>query len=381
MVSDRLNIGIIGGGIGGVATAAALQKFGVQATLYERANELREAGAGIMLWANSARVVAELGFLEELIANSGETIDFLVQNPCGKVLMIIETGDFEVPSVCIPRATLLSILSKLVPPENIRLGHEFESFRQLKNKVQINFKNGVTAEHDALIGADGIYSRVRTQLFGASQPIYRGYQIWRGIGRYEGHAIKNDISSETWGKGKRFGILNCGGGRFTWYGTANLPVGHSDSSVGRKKELLKMFAGWHAPVEELIESTNESDILKNGAFDRKVLSQWGKGAITLIGDAVHPCTPNLGQGGGITIEDAMVLAKCVAREKDLEAALRRYESLRVSRTKHIMQRSRLMGRIVQLENRLLVTSREFITKLLPAAIFEFNLRRTYSYRT
>ncbi len=381
MTVNKPNIGIIGGGIGGIAAAAALQHFGFSATVYEKSSELREAGAGIMLWANSARVVAELGLFEQLERASGPTTNFFVQTPRGKVLMDIETGDFEVPSVCVPRARLLSILSTFVPTENLRLAHEFESFTQLKDKVQIKFKNNFVAEHDILIGADGIHSRVRRQLFGVSHPVYRGYQIWRGIGSYQGNAIKSGVSSETWGIGKRFGILNAGNGRFTWYGTANFPEDHIDSPDGRKRELLEMFDGWHAPICDLIESTNESDILKNPAFDRKVEKNWGKGLITQVGDAVHPCTPNLGQGGGMAIEDGMVLAKSLLREKNLEKALRRYESLRISRTKHIMQRSRLMGHIAQMENRFMVASREIITNMLPAAIFEFNLRRTYSYRT
>jgi 2-polyprenyl-6-methoxyphenol hydroxylase-like FAD-dependent oxidoreductase len=100
-----------------------------------------------------------------------------------------------------------------------------------------------------------------------------------------------------------------------------------------------------------------------------------------MGDAAHPCTPNLGQGGGMAIEDAMVLAKCISGERSIEAALHRYELLRRRRTGHIQQRSLLMGHIGQWQNRAAVSGRRMVTSFLPAALFEHNLRRVYSYET
>ena len=99
----------------------------------------------------------------------------------------------------------------------------------------------------------------------------------------------------------------------------------------------------------------------------------------LLGDAAHACTPNLGQGGGMALEDAAVLAKCIANESSAVVALRRYENLRRQRTRHIQQRSRLMGAIGQWESRVFVAGRRAVTARLPASLFEYNLRRVYSY--
>ena len=140
----------------------------------------------------------------------------------------------------------------------------------------------VSAEHDFLIGADGIRSRVRSQLLGVHEPIYRGYTIWRGLARLTG-AVPAGSNSETWGRGKRFGILNTGGDRFTWYATANTDPDHVDSHEGRQHELLRMFAGWHEPVESLIAGTEEGAILKNGAYDLPPLKRWGHGRVMLLG--------------------------------------------------------------------------------------------------
>jgi 2-polyprenyl-6-methoxyphenol hydroxylase-like FAD-dependent oxidoreductase len=375
------NIGIIGGGIGGIAAALALRRVGVEAVVYEKASRLQEVGAGMMLWPNATRVLRELGLLDEVVAHSGPNTHFLVRSKSGRVLMNIALGKFEVPAVCIRRADLLAILRRALPAGSVRLDCHLERLQQLKSKVRLQFQAGAIEEHDAVIGADGIRSRVRAELFGASEPIYRGYTVWRGLAPYQGNAIAPGCNSETWGSGQRFGILNTGHGRFTWYATANVPADHSDASSGRKSELLEMFAGWHRPILDLLDATEPDGILKNGARDCPPLARWGSGLVTLLGDAAHPCTPNLGQGGCMALEDAIVLAKCVQREPSLRFALRRYESLRLHRTTHIQKRSLLMGRIGQWKNPFIVRGRQIVTRMLPTGLIERNLRRVYSYDT
>jgi 2-polyprenyl-6-methoxyphenol hydroxylase-like FAD-dependent oxidoreductase len=378
MGHSKFDIGIIGGGIGGVAAAVALHRAGIQATVYERATELREVGAGMMLWPNATRVLKELGLLERVATLSGPNQHFLVRSRTGAILMDIGLGHFDVPALCARRSDLLDALISALPAQRVRLGHDFGYFERQKSSVGIHFSNGVSMEHDFLIGADGIRSRVRSQLLGIREPIFRGYTIWRGLARLTG-AVSKGSNSETWGRGKRFGILSTGGDRFTWYATANTDSGHVDSHEGRQRELVQMFAGWHEPVESLIAGTEEGAILKNGAYDLPPLKRWGHGRVMLLGDAAHPCTPNLGLGGCMALEDALVLAKSFSREATPELALRRYESLRRRRTRHVQQRSLLMGNIGQWENRLVTGGRQTVTSMLPARIFEHNLRRVYSY--
>src|ERR1700689_1486225 len=138
----RLNIGIVGGGIGGVASAVALHRTGIDATVYERAPELREVGAGMMLWPNAPRVLKELGLLERVAACSGPNQRFLVRSRAGRILMNIGLGCFEVPALCTRRADLLDALLSALPPERIRLGHDFESFEQQKTGVRVQFSGG-----------------------------------------------------------------------------------------------------------------------------------------------------------------------------------------------------------------------------------------------
>ena len=375
----KLSIGIIGGGIGGVAAAAALHQTGIDVTVYERRPQMRESGAGMMLWPNATRVLRALGLLHGLSAAYESTTHFLVRGSSGKVLMNIALPRFEVPAICMRRTDLLNSLLTAVPSEHIRFGYDFEHLDQSPERVRIHFANGRVAEHDAVIGADGIRSRVRQTLCGNSAPVYRGYVIWRGLSRYHGKAVAPGESSETWGIGKRFGILRIGNGNFTWYATMNAPPDHRDASDGRQREILDEFAGWHAPVLDLIAATSDDAILKHPAYDVAPLRRWSSRRVTLLGDAAHPCTPNLGQGGCMALEDALVLAKCFANESSVETALSRYEYLRRTRTRHVQQRSLLMGHIGQWENQLAVKSRGLVTRLLPARIFERNLTRLYSY--
>jgi 2-polyprenyl-6-methoxyphenol hydroxylase-like FAD-dependent oxidoreductase len=336
-----------------------------------------------MLWPNATRALKSLGVLDAIATRGGPNTNFLVRSSRGTILMNIALGTFDVPALCARRSDVLTALISAVPREQIQMGRELHRVEQSKSKVHIHFTDGSTEEHDAVIAADGIRSRVRAQLFGISDPVYRGYMVWRGVTPYAGPAIRPGDNSETWGHGSRFGILDIGNDEFTWYATANVER-RSPSEAGNeigelKQQLIRRFAAWHDPIPHLIESAEL--ILETPAYDLPPLPQWTAGRVTLLGDAAHPCTPNLGQGGGMAIEDAAVLAKCFATGRSVNAAFRRYESLRRTRTRHIQQRSRLMGNIGQWENRAFVAGRRVVTRMLPAALFEHNLRRTYSYET
>jgi len=158
-----------------------------------------------------------------------------------------------------------------------------------------------------------------------------------------------------------------------------------------REELLRLFDGWCEPVLELISETPLTSLIRNAVFDRRPARGWGVGAMTLLGDAIHPTTPNLGQGGCLAIEDAAVLARCLnkygsgARSSDaatrsaISVALCKFESLRFARTTAIARYSRAYGVVGQWENRWAVELRELVLSLVPKRLVERFLRGIFNY--
>jgi 2-polyprenyl-6-methoxyphenol hydroxylase-like FAD-dependent oxidoreductase len=171
-----------------------------------------------------------------------------------------------------------------------------------------------------------------------------------------------------------------GQGRVCWYATRNGPPVQPEADAGRKAEVLGLFGDWHRPIPALLEATRESDILKNAAWDRPGLRQWGRGAVTLLGDSAHPMTPNVGQGAGMAIEDAACLAKMLGGTAEVAASFRAYEKTRQTRTASIARQARRIGMIGQWSNPLMVRGRNFVTRLALARPPDGQLNAMYAYK-
>ena len=371
---------IVGGGIGGLATAIALRQRGCEVAVFEQAQELREIGAGLSVWPNATRVLSQFGLLPEVL-NRSEVLERLqLRTWKGELLSDIKTvADFETPSVCIHRSDLLSILAEQIPERCIHLGERFENFAERDGVVIASFFSGRKVEGQALIGADGLNSTVRAQILGPSKPIYRGYWACRGIAHFPLPRQYSRTATETWGSGQRFGIEPMGRGRVFWYATANAPEGQLGDQLEWKDELREKFKQWHSPIPEVIEATEREAILKHEILDRRPVRRWGEGRVTLLGDAAHPTTPNLGQGACMAIEDALVLAQCLTAKREIQARLRDYESLRFKRTEYITRESRRAGRIGQMENSLAVALRSVWLKTLPTFLVDMIHRSYYAF--
>jgi 2-polyprenyl-6-methoxyphenol hydroxylase-like FAD-dependent oxidoreductase len=287
---------IVGGGIGGLATAIAIRQRGCEVAVFEQAPELREIGAGLSVWPNATRVLSQFGLLSEVL-NRSEVLERLqLRTWKGELLSDIKTvANFETPSVCIHRSDLLSILAEQIPQRCIHLGERLESFEERDGVVIASFSTGRQVEGHALIGADGLNSTVRARILGPSKPIYRGYWACRGIARFTLEKQHSHTATETWGSGQRFGLEPMGRGRVFWYATANAPEGQLGDQLGWKDELREKFKQWHSPIPEMIEATEREAILKHDILDRQPVRRWGEGRVTLLGDAAHPTTPNLGR--------------------------------------------------------------------------------------
>jgi 2-polyprenyl-6-methoxyphenol hydroxylase-like FAD-dependent oxidoreductase len=360
---------IAGGGIGGLAAGIALQQTGWKVTIYEQAAEIKAIGAGLTLWSNAVKALYRLGMQPELAEMGLPALAGGFFTPKGQLLAGISYAEllekYGAPSLAVHRADLLEALLKKLEPGSLRLGARLLDFSQESAGVSATFSNGETVQAGLLVGADGIHSRVREKLFGPYPLRYAGYTAWRGVAPAP-VASQPFPAGETWGKGQRFGLVPLSRQRVYWFATANRPEKETDNPASRQAELEELFGGWHFPISELIETTPAGTILRNDIYDLPPLNKWTAGRVTLLGDAAHPMTPNLGQGACQAIEDALVLAGCLAKVAEVPVALREYERLRLRRTASIVKKSRQVGTVGQWSNPLLGWLRQGLTRwLLP----------------
>ena len=365
-----VQIAIIGGGIGGLTAALALQQSGFQAEVYEQAPELLEVGAAIAMWSNAVRVLQHLQLSEKILEYAGIVDELRWMDQNGFLLNRIPIYDGKTPSIALHRSDLQRTLWQAPPPSSIHLGHSIVEYSQQRDKMIATFTNGLSVEADFLIGADGVHSRVRKQLINDGDPINRGYTIWRGTSPVTPAMLPPASGIELYGRGKRFGIGPVGLGRTGWWAAAN---------TDRTDKLHDLYLEWCAPVMELIEATPPSSILKTVATDRDPNKNWGAGRMTLLGDAIHPTTPNLGQGGCQSIEDALILARCFEKYGPAEQALRHYERLRHPRTATLTRISRYYGIMGQLENVWARALRRMSLSLAPELLAQRLMQIVFNY--
>lgn len=356
---------IIGGGIGGITTAIALKQAGIDVAVYEQAPELREVGSGLPLWTNALRALQKLGLVDE-IAKLGESVSAgSITTWRGAILTDLRTEELlkrlGTINMVVHRAELLAALLEALGPEHVHLGATCVGCSQHAGGVYAHFADGSEVQGDLLVGADGLHSTIRSQLFGVIKPAYAGYTCWRGVS----HIARRGLETYAWGKGYQLGITPMTRERAYWFAQRNMPEGAGDEPCGRKKELLEMFHDWHDPIPAVIEATAEKDILRNDIYELPLLHHWSRGRITLLGDAAHAMTPNLGQGACQAIEDAVALGTCLKAEPDIVTALKLYEAKRIKRTHQIARLARFAGVGVQIENPAISSARDFLLKRIP----------------
>ena len=179
----------------------------------------------------------------------------------------------------------------------------------------------------------------------------------------------------------RFGTVPVGGRGTAWWCTANEPESANDGNEGAKMKLKRLLENWHAPIPQLISETEDKDIIKNAIYDRAPIRTWFKGRCALLGDAAHPMTPNFGQGGCMAIEDAAILAKCLAHYPDFTTAFERYVAARYKRTAGMVRGARCYGWMGQWENPVALALRTALFRLSPAGASRKALERLTGYDT
>jgi 2-polyprenyl-6-methoxyphenol hydroxylase-like FAD-dependent oxidoreductase len=334
---------VIGGGIGGMTAAIALKQAGLDVTVYERADKLREVGSGLPLWTNALRALHKMGLTDDLerlgaqvTAGSVSTWNGDILADLGNEKLLQRLGAIN---IVVHRAELLALLLKTLGEDRVQLGTTCIGFTQEATGVCALFTDGQEVRGDILIGADGIHSTIRTQLFGLIKPTYAGYTCWRGLA----HTSRTGLETWAWGKGYQFGITPMSKGRAYWFAQKYTPQDEKDKTGGRKSEVLELFRDWHDPIPAVIEATAETDILRNDIYELKHLRQWSQGRVSLLGDAAHAMTPNLCQGACQAIEDAVALGEFLKSSLNIDDALKLYAKQRITRANRIARLAHLIG--------------------------------------
>ena len=344
---------VAGGGIGGLAAALCLAKHGHEVTVFEQAREFGEVGAGIQLSPNCTRVLHDLGLEGSLGAAAfrPEAIQFRNWRN-GRIIGQSALGDdavrrFGFPYYHMHRADLLRVLvdAALASPNiNLRCNAEVRGFDQAATRVRLRAVSG-DDDGDVLVGADGIHSAVRAALWGDDRPRFTGCVAWRALVPAERlpAGLIRPMATAWWGPGGHFvhyfvrrgELVNCVG----VVEKAGWEI-ESWTERGDHAEFAADFAGWHDDIRRLIDNVDGTTLFKWALHDREPMPRWGKGRVTLLGDACHPTLPFMAQGAAMAIEDAAVLAGSLACDQDVAKALQRYEGLRRDRTARVQHGSR-----------------------------------------
>ncbi|MFG2132910.1 FAD-dependent monooxygenase [Streptomyces sp. NPDC048751] len=358
---------VVGAGIGGLAAAIGLRLVGWEVTVVERAPVLADVGAGISLHANGVRALDALGV--GLGAAARPQYEGGTRSPDGGWLARMDGGVLErelgTPIVGLPRAELHRLLRAALPAECVVVGAEVTSVaRTGSGRMRVPVGDGVR-EVDLVVGADGVNSRLRAQVFPDHPgPAYSGSTVVRAITE---RPVEVDTDFElTWGGGAEFGHIVFADGRAEWHAVYNAPAGvrHPDTLT----EMRRRFGAWHDPIPALLDGTRPDAVLHHDIHELVTpLPAFAAGRIALLGDAAHAMTPHLGQGACQALEDAVTLAAALAAGPTVEAALSRYDAERRPRSQSVARAARRAGRMGQrLAHPLAVAVRDTALRLAPS---------------
>jgi salicylate hydroxylase len=372
-MSRRLRVGIVGGGIGGLALAAALRRQAVEARVFERAKKFSEIGAGIQMTPNAMKVVVALGLYDQLRAMSFAPQALVGRNwRSGREMWRTPLAGacerrYGAPFLHVHRADLHSLLAADLPETQAKLGVACTGVEQRPSSAIASFSDGSTFEADLIVGADGIHSVVRGALFGDQPPQFTGNMCWRATVPFETQPLDYVSPDSSFWLGPHGHVVTyyVQGGRavnIVAVAETSAWVEESWNVPSSREELLAGFEGWHPNLIRLFSQAHT--VFKWGLFDRDPMPHWSVGRATLLGDAAHPMLPFLSQGAAMAIEDGWVLAAALrAQQGDVPAALSQYEALRKPRTTRVQLESRERGRTYHLASPLALFKRDVAYRL------------------
>ena len=356
-----MKVAIIGGGIAGLTTALALKKSNVPFTLYEAASHIKEVGAGIIIANNALQVFRHLGIHQQIYKKGHQVNALNITKADFSTLSSITLTGFEqkygLQNHAIHRADLYEIIATAVGKEHIEINKRLTYIKRSGEGYQLFFEDGTSVQSNHIIGADGIRSQVRQQLF--SENKYRDPEqvCWRGVVDITLPPDFKHQALEAWGKGKRIGFVQISEHKVYWYIVINtaFETGNHD--------LCSYLKNFHPLAIAMVKATAKKNIIKGHLLDLKPVQIWYKNNVCLVGDAAHATTPNLGQGACQAIEDAFILGE-LTKKYDLTKAFEMFPEIRRKKAHDIVNTSWNLGILAHLTNPVAIAFRNVLMKYL-----------------
>ena len=340
-----------GAGLGGLSAASCLMKAGHHVEIYEQAPQLGEVGAGIQVSANAMHVMQHLGLQDALLKVGVKPEAYVFRlHDTGEVIQRFSLSQEQLhgaPYTQLHRADLHELLAaraRQADPNVVRLNHKVTGFTESADGVELHFANGTSAKGDLLIGADGVKSAVRGQLFGITPATYTGDAAWRIVvptERLPKDLLERVMSVFMGPHGHVVCYYLRGGALLNFVGCVETDEVSEESWTVKTPwtNLKQHFRGWHPALQAIIDGADKDQVYLWSLFNRPPIPEWSSKRVTLLGDAAHPTLPYLAQGAAMAIEDGAVLTRALGMTDSVPAALQLYQRNRVDRTAKIVLQS------------------------------------------
>lgn len=363
-----MKIDIIGAGIGGLTTAIALKQKGFEVRVFEQAKAFRPIGAGIILAINAMQVFEKLGLKDEITKHGVPLTRMKITKADLNPLLDVEFGAFEKKfgstNTAIHRGVLQQILAAQLDDSEVNYGHQLQSIKKFGASYELNFGQNRRIESSLVLGADGLNSTVRNSLFQENTVRQAKQVCWRGVTEFILPLQLQTELNEAWGKGDRFGFVPIGSGKVYWYALKSYETDVNEFGV---EDLAAFFAGYHPVIREIILATEKEQIHTAEIADLKPIKTWHQDQVCLIGDAAHATTPNMGQGACQAIEDAHILAACLAKYSPSEA-FEKFQQIRMPKAHSVVNASWSFGKMAHWSNPIGRAFRNTMLKMAPASM-------------
>ena len=359
------NVAVIGAGVSGLTAGYALRKIGIEVDIFERSESIKEFGAGITLSKNATMLLQEIGLMESLSSQGYHPMGSYIRDY--KKAKVIKSKIFDKNFITLDRRDLVATLTTRFEEIGGRISFdsEIKSIDPIAGEILIS--NQEKRTYDLILICDGIKSSLRELYFDNQKPQFTNFVAWRGmtsienLPKYEG----NDKVNVYYGPGGHCVHYPTGREDLVNFVAIEQNATWSEESwkiEGSKTEFLNRFKGWNKDLLSMFNSSQE--VYKWGIFERALPKKLYRSRSVLLGDAAHPMVPFLGQGGCLAVEDACCLMFLLKEKEDLNTVLQKYDALRNSRSSWIQKRSKFQGVFNHVSNPLLVTVRNFVTKII-----------------